>query len=553
GSAFVSDGASFGALAVRGDLAIALVWVSFSYSGWNAAAYVAGEVRDPGRALPRALLGGTAIVTLLYLALNVAFLASAPPEVLAGQVDVAHVAARHLLGPEVGVLVGAVVAVGLATTVGALAMTGPRVYERMGLDHPRLAVLTTSRRGRGPLRAIVLQTLVAIALAATATFEALLTYIGFTLAISAALTLAGVFVLRAREPDLERPYRAWGLDDRARDRAERVDGGAHAVAAADRGARRPRHDRRRLRALRAGVATAREPRLPAHLLERVRAARRIGSMRSGIARLLVLALAVLGGGCQVRSHLDPEGPRYAGIALTTAPDAEPDLLRVVSFNIEYAVHVERATELLRTHPELRAADVVLLQEMDARGTASIADALRLHHVYYPATERHDRGFGNAILSRWPIVDDHKILLPHPSPLHGGRRIAVAATIAAPSGPIAVYAVHAETAILALEGRLDQLERVLDDVAARYPSEVPVIIGGDFNTAERWVMPRLREGFFLRRFEHASRSADATADYFFGSLELDHVFVRALEVVGAGTVRTAASDHRALYVVLEMPS
>ncbi|WP_053231586.1 APC family permease [Sandaracinus amylolyticus] len=202
---------SLGGLATSGRLAVGLVWVSFSYTGWNAVAYVAGEVKDPERTLPRALLGGTAVVTCLYVALNAAFLASAPPSVLAGEVDVAQVAARHLLGPEVGVVVGAVVAVGLATTVGAIAITGPRVYEQMGLDHPRLAWLTTSRAGaRGPVRASVLQTGIALALAATATFDALLTYIGFTLAISNALTLAGVFVMRAREPAMSRPYRAWG-------------------------------------------------------------------------------------------------------------------------------------------------------------------------------------------------------------------------------------------------------------------------------------------------------------------------------------------------------
>lgn len=201
---------SIGALTASGELAVGLVWVSFSYSGWNAAAYVAGEMRSPGRTLPRALLGGTAVVAVLYLALNAAFLAAAPPEALAGEVDVAQVAARHLLGPRVASIVGAVVALGLATTVGALAMTGPRIYERMGIDHPRLRVLTQSRNDRGPVRAIVLQTAVAIVLAASATFDALLTYIGFTLALSAALTLAGVFVLRRREPTLERPYRAWG-------------------------------------------------------------------------------------------------------------------------------------------------------------------------------------------------------------------------------------------------------------------------------------------------------------------------------------------------------
>lgn len=205
-----ATGPPLGPVVASGDMAVGLVYVSFSYSGWNAAAYVAGEIREPGRVLPRALLLGTGVVTVLYVGLNAVFLASAPPEELSGVLEIGHVAATHLFGPSAAPWVSLLVAVGLATTVGALIVTGPRIYERMGRDHPRLAVLAPPRSRHGPLRATALQTLVAIALAATATFDALLTYIGFTLALSAGLTLAGVFVLRRREPGLHRPYRAWG-------------------------------------------------------------------------------------------------------------------------------------------------------------------------------------------------------------------------------------------------------------------------------------------------------------------------------------------------------
>lgn len=190
--------------------AVGLVYVSYSYSGWNAAAYVAGEVRDPRRTLPRALLLGTSLVTVLYLALNAVYLAGAPPAALSGQLEVAHVAAEHLLGPVAAPWVSGLVAVGLATSVGALTMTGPRIYERMGQDHARLRTLAVRRGRGGPVRAVVLQTVVALLLAVTSTYDALLTYIGFTLALSSGLTVAGVFVLRRREPDLERPYRVWG-------------------------------------------------------------------------------------------------------------------------------------------------------------------------------------------------------------------------------------------------------------------------------------------------------------------------------------------------------
>lgn len=197
-------------VALSGPFAVGLVYVSFSYSGWNAAAYVAGEVRRPGWTMPRALLLGTGLVTSLYVGLNAVFLMSAPPEALSGELEVGHVAAAFLFGDAAATWVSITVAVGLATTVGALIVTGPRVYERMGRDHPRLGFLSRPGGRREPVLAIALQAVVAVVMVATATFDALLTYIGFTLSSSAALTLAGVFVLRSREPELERPYRTWG-------------------------------------------------------------------------------------------------------------------------------------------------------------------------------------------------------------------------------------------------------------------------------------------------------------------------------------------------------
>ena len=206
----IEQGSSLAPLLGSGKAALGLVFVSFSYGGWNAAAYVAGEVRDPERTLPRALLLGTGIVVALYLGLNLVFLVSAPRAVLSGVVEVGHVAATHLFGAAVAPYVSALIALGLAASVGALTLTGARIYERMGRDHARLRILVSARVQRGPSRAIALQTLVALLLAATTSFDALLSYVGFTLALSSGLTLLGVFVLRAREPELTRPYRAWG-------------------------------------------------------------------------------------------------------------------------------------------------------------------------------------------------------------------------------------------------------------------------------------------------------------------------------------------------------
>ena len=114
--------------------AVSLVWVSFSYSGWNAAVYVGGEIRDPARNLPRSLLLGTGLVTLVYLALNGVFLFSVPPEVLSGKLEVGRIAAGALGGPALANAVAVLVCLALLTSASSLVMAGPRVYARMAAD-----------------------------------------------------------------------------------------------------------------------------------------------------------------------------------------------------------------------------------------------------------------------------------------------------------------------------------------------------------------------------------------------------------------------------------
>ena len=190
--------------------AVQLVYVSFSYSGWNAAAYLLGEFHNPQRDVPRVVLWGTGVVTLLYVALNAAFLVAAPSDQLAGREDVARVAATHLLGPNGGKFVALLIALGLVSTASANLLTGPRVYEAMGRRHPRLAWLSLRRAGGGPFMAIVLQSVLALVMLVSASFETLMSYIGVTLSLSAATTVLGLIVLRHREPNLLRPYRVWG-------------------------------------------------------------------------------------------------------------------------------------------------------------------------------------------------------------------------------------------------------------------------------------------------------------------------------------------------------
>lgn len=176
---------------------VSLVWISFSYSGWNAAIYIGGEVRDPERNLPRALLLGAGLVTLLYLALNAAFVFTAPAEQLAGKLEIGRIAAEHIGGPALANAVGALVVLALISSVSSMVMAGPRVYARMAADGylPRWL-----RSEEGPPRpAIVFQGGIALILLWTATYEGLLTYIGFTLGLSTAATVLGLVRLRRRE------------------------------------------------------------------------------------------------------------------------------------------------------------------------------------------------------------------------------------------------------------------------------------------------------------------------------------------------------------------
>ena len=177
--------------------AVSLMWVSFSYSGWNAAIYISGEVRDPERNVPRAMLWGTLLVTLLYLALNAIFVYAAPVSDLAGKPEVGRIAAQALGGPVWANAVSSLVALVLVSSISAQVMAGPRVYAKMAADGflPRWLVAAE----KPPRAAIVLQAAMALAMLWTATFEWLLTYIGFTLGLSTAATVLGLILLRRRE------------------------------------------------------------------------------------------------------------------------------------------------------------------------------------------------------------------------------------------------------------------------------------------------------------------------------------------------------------------
>jgi APA family basic amino acid/polyamine antiporter len=191
---------------------LALIPVMFAYSGWNAAAYVAEEIRDPGRNVPHALALGTLAVAAIYLVLNVLFLYVLPVDQLA-QVkgSVLDVIADRLLGVRAGDVMGIVSIISIAAGISAMTFAGPRVYYAMardGLFFRRAARIHP--RYQTPATAIMAQAAWSGLLVLSGSANALTTYTGFAVVLFAGVAVASLFVLRWREPDAPRPFRAWG-------------------------------------------------------------------------------------------------------------------------------------------------------------------------------------------------------------------------------------------------------------------------------------------------------------------------------------------------------
>jgi APA family basic amino acid/polyamine antiporter len=190
--------------------ATGLIFVSFAYSGWESAAYVAGEIKNPEKLIPISLISGTLIVTLLYLGLNLTYLLTVPLSQLSGVVEVGKITAEYIFGINGGLIMSAIIAFGLISSVGSMTMAGPRIYQVMGEDYPKLSFLSKKTKGNAPINAIILQTIISIIMVLSVDIDKLLQYIGFTLSLSAGLSVLGVIVMRFKDPHTPRLYRTWG-------------------------------------------------------------------------------------------------------------------------------------------------------------------------------------------------------------------------------------------------------------------------------------------------------------------------------------------------------
>jgi endonuclease/exonuclease/phosphatase family metal-dependent hydrolase len=260
-------------------------------------------------------------------------------------------------------------------------------------------------------------------------------------------------------------------------------------------------------------------------------------------RLTVALVLVLLAGCRTgRNYTSPEGPRYAGSPPAATAPEDTTRIKVVSFNIEFSMQVDSAIVLLASDSALRDAGVILLQEMNEAASQRIAEALGLGYVYYPAIYhfRTRQLIGNAVLSRWPIVEDQKIILPYVARFAGTQRTATAATIRVGSQLVRVYSTHLGTPGGTGGGaRRNQLRAVLAD-AARYQR---VIIGGDMNDAN--------VGKLARDMGYAWPTERGPPTGLLG--RIDHIFLKGFsspDSAAAGAVLDTRhiSDHLPVWVV-----
>ena len=241
------------------------------------------------------------------------------------------------------------------------------------------------------------------------------------------------------------------------------------------------------------------------------------------------------------------GPRFAAdLPLVSAVAHPPATLRVVTYNVQWARHIDRAIAVLQSRVGLAGADIITLQEMDDQGTQQIAAALGMAYVYYPAGihPKTGKNFGNAILSRWPIVTDEMIELPHLGRVRGARRIATAATVLVGDVPVRVYSVHLGTPTdIGPAKRRDQVRAVLVN-ALRYGY---VVIGGDMNSRG------IGSAFRAEGFDWPTEHNHFTATLF----NWDHIFFKGFTAPSSkrtGVVRDTldTSDHDPVWAVARLP-
>ena len=186
---------------------IGLIFVSYAYSGWNASAYIIDDITQPQKTVPRSILIGTLIVTILYVAINYVFLISAPASEMMGKPEVANVSASYILGKTGAMIVSGMISFFLISTISSMIIVGPRVIGRIASDYNQFHFFAKLNQNGIPVRAILLQSFIAVILILTSSFEFIITFIGFILSVFTTMTVIGLIILRIKNPEIKRTYK----------------------------------------------------------------------------------------------------------------------------------------------------------------------------------------------------------------------------------------------------------------------------------------------------------------------------------------------------------
>jgi endonuclease/exonuclease/phosphatase family metal-dependent hydrolase len=269
--------------------------------------------------------------------------------------------------------------------------------------------------------------------------------------------------------------------------------------------------------------------------------------------LMVLAALLWLTACQsTQNYPEADSPLFTGNYAET-PAKFDGQLKIVTWNIRFGEAVETAIDELIHTPELQEADILLLQEMDEIGVEAIAKTLKYNYVYYPASihPHHQKNFGEAILSRWPLTDPQKLILPYKNPKNDQIRLAVRATLSVDGIELPVYSAHTETFWLDYDKRMAQVEALVNDIDPAWPN---VIVGGDFNTMTEASVSGVEHRFEAAQLSRVSTGGDDTFTAMGLGFTTDHIFARGFSVVESGVwPDTTASDHYPVWVLLQLTS
>lgn len=250
-----------------------------------------------------------------------------------------------------------------------------------------------------------------------------------------------------------------------------------------------------------------------------------------------------------KNYQDPNQPFYSGNYTVNTPEPV-EALTVVSYNIWFGLDTDQAILELKEINSQKEIDLILLQEMDEVGAEQIARGLLMNYVYYPAAiePTYDRNFGNAILSRWPIMDSHRLILPHKSLSNHMNRIATRARIRVYGTDVLIYSIHTESIFTLPQFREDQYRAVLEDLGP----EDKIIIGGDFNTFTESDVEEIETAYTQVGFKRVSEGGGHTVIKYGIEVTTDHIFAKGFVVEETGKlVGATASDHLPIWVTLKL--